>query len=185
MPSGQNIDIRFLKTLEYHKLVPIAYCPKGVIDQVKNFVPGYLARTTKRLWEVYDEEDYIIETIYWDEGNDALLNKFGTSIQHPEDHFVQYFDGTKLTLIEKDGPRRSPRKNPTETHNTDERGLSSLASPGRGGVDLPGQGEAKRTTIKGKRVREGWTRMPPVSVRGRKRLAKGASAHQLRYIIRN
>ncbi len=39
--------------------------------------------------------------------------------------------------------------------------------------------EQRRTTIEAKRVREGWTRMPPVSVRGRKRLAKGASAHQL------
>ena len=40
--------------------------------------------------------------------------------------------------------------------------------------------EPRRTTIEAKRVREGLTRMPPVSVRGRKRLAKGASAHQLR-----
>jgi len=37
-----------------------------------------------------------------------------------------------------------------------------------------------RTTFEGMRVWEGWTRMPPVSVRGRKRLAKEASAHQLR-----
>ncbi len=40
--------------------------------------------------------------------------------------------------------------------------------------------EPRRTTIEAKRVREGWMKMPLVSVRGRKRLAKGASAHQLR-----
>jgi len=144
LPPGQTIEIPYLKTLESRQLVPIAYCPKGNIDQVKNFVPGYIARTTKRLWEVYDEEDYILEMIYWDEGNDGLLNRFGTAIQHPEDHFVQYFGGTKPTLIEKGSQRRSPRKNPPETYNTDERGLSSFASPGRGGADLPGQGEANK-----------------------------------------
>jgi len=115
LPPGQTIEIPYLKTLESRQLVPIAYCPKGNIDQVKNFVPGYIARTTKRLWEVYDEEDYILEMIYWDEGNDGLLNRFGTAIQHPEDHFVQYFGGTKPTLIEKGSQRRSPRKNPPET----------------------------------------------------------------------
>ncbi len=59
LPPGQTIDIPYLKTLESCQLVPIAYCLKGDIDQVKNFIPGYLARTTKRLWEVYDKEDYI------------------------------------------------------------------------------------------------------------------------------
>ncbi len=143
LPPGQTIDIPYLKTLDARVLVPIAYCPKGDIDQVTNFVPGYLARVTRRLWGLYDEEDYIIDTFYWDEGKDALLNKFGTSIQHPEDHFVQYFGGTKATLIKKGSPRCSPRKNPPETDNIDGRGLSSLASLGRGGADLPGQGGAK------------------------------------------
>ena len=40
--------------------------------------------------------------------------------------------------------------------------------------------EPRRMRIEAKRIGEGWTRMPPVSVRGRKRRAKGASAHQLR-----
>ncbi len=92
---------------------------------------------------MYDKEDYIIDKTCWDEGQNILLGRFGTSIQHPEDHFVQYFGGTKPTLIEKGSPHRSPRKNPPETDNTDGRGLSSLASPGRGGADLPGQGGAK------------------------------------------
>ncbi len=33
--------------------------------------------------------------------------------------------------------------------------------------------EPTRTTIEGKRAREGWTRMPPVSIRGRKRRPRG------------
>ena len=39
--------------------------------------------------------------------------------------------------------------------------------------------EPRRMRIEAKRFREGWTRMPPVSVRGRKRGVKGVSAHQL------
>ena len=59
----------------------------------------------------------------------TLLDTFGTSIQHPEEHFVQCFGGTPASLIEKGSPHRSPRKNPTETDNEDGRGLSSLESP--------------------------------------------------------
>jgi hypothetical protein len=83
------------------------------------------------------------------------LDRFGTSIQHPEDHFVQYFGGTKPSLIEKGSPRHSPRKNPPETDNIDGRGLSSLASPGCGGADLPGQGGAKEDEDRGQEVQGG------------------------------
>jgi hypothetical protein len=151
LPPGQIINIPYLKTLESanRQLVPIAYCLKGDIDQVKNFVPGYLARVNRHLWELYDEEDYIMDTFSWNEGKNTLLDIFGTSIQHPEEHFVQYFGGTKATPIEKGSQHHSPRKNPPETYNTDERGLSSFASPGCGGADLPGQGEANKDNIRG------------------------------------
>ncbi len=66
-------------------------CPIVDIDQVTNFVPGYLAWVTGRLWEVYDEEDYVVNKFNLDEGKHTLLDLFGTSIQHPEDHVVQYF----------------------------------------------------------------------------------------------
>ncbi len=145
----QTIDCPYLKTLDACVVVPIAYCPKGDIDQVTNFVPGYLARVTRRLWELYDKEDYIIDKICWDEEKNTLLDIFGTSIQHPEEHFVQYFGATKPKLIEKGSPHRSPRKNPPETYNTDERGLSSFASPGREGADLAGQGEANKEDCRG------------------------------------
>ncbi len=42
------------------------------------------------------------------------------------------------------------------------------------------KGEPRRTRIEAKRFREGWMRMLPVSVRGRKRRAKEALDHQLR-----
>jgi hypothetical protein len=143
LPSGQIVDIPYLKQLGTCVVVAIAYCKEGNIDKVTNFVPGYLARTTRRLWELYDEEDYILETFSWNEGNKTLLDLFGTSIQHPEEHFVRYFCGTQALLIEKSSPHCSPRKNPPETDNEYGRGLSSLESPRHGGADLPGQGGAK------------------------------------------
>ncbi len=85
----------------------------------------------------------------------TLLDTFGTSIQHPEEHCVQYFGGTQAMLIEKDSPRCSPRKNPPETNNTDGRGLSSLASPQRGGADLLGQGGATEDEDQGQEVQCG------------------------------
>ena len=107
----------------------IAYCQKGDIDTVTNLVPGYLTRVTRLLWELYDEEDYVVDTYSWDEGKNTILDTFETSIQHPEEHFVQYFGGTPVSLFEKRSPRCSPRKNPTETDNEEGRGLSSLGSP--------------------------------------------------------
>ncbi len=58
LPPGQIIDIPYLKQLDTR----VVYCQKGNIDKVTNFVPGYLARVTRRLWELYDEEDYVIDT---------------------------------------------------------------------------------------------------------------------------
>ena len=69
LPPGQIIDITYLKQLGTCVVVPIAYCKEGDIDKVTNFVPGYLARVTRRLWELYDEVDYILETLSWNEGN--------------------------------------------------------------------------------------------------------------------
>jgi hypothetical protein len=94
LPPGQIIDIPYVKQLDTCVVVPIVYCQKGDIDKVTNFVPGYLARVTRRFGGLYDKEDYVIETFSWDEGENTLLVTFGTSIQHPEEHFVQYFGGT-------------------------------------------------------------------------------------------
>ncbi len=88
MPPGQLIDIPYLKQLDTCVVVPIAYCKKGNIDIVTNFVPAYLARITRRLWELYDEEDYVLDTYNWDEGKKPILVAFETSIQHPKEHVV-------------------------------------------------------------------------------------------------
>ncbi len=77
------------------------------------------------------------------------MDLFGTSIQHPEDHVVQYFCGTEPTLIERGSPRRSPRKNPPETDNSDGKYLSSLVSPSRGDADLLGQVGAQEDNDQG------------------------------------
>ncbi len=109
LPPGQLIDIPYLKQLATCIVVPIAYCKKGNIDIVTNFVPAYLARITRRLWELYDEEDYVLDRYNWDEGEKPILAAIGTSIQHPEEHFVQYFGGTPVSVIKQGSPCRSPR----------------------------------------------------------------------------
>jgi hypothetical protein len=58
---------------------------------------------------LYDEEDYDLDRYNWDEGGEIVLAAFGTSIQHPEEHFVQYYGGTLVSDIEQGSPRRSPR----------------------------------------------------------------------------
>ena len=59
----------------------------------------------------------------------TLLALFGTSIQHPEENFMQYFGGTPVAVNEQGSPRRSPRKKTTETNDEEEKVLSSLESP--------------------------------------------------------
>ncbi len=88
LPPGQIIDIPYLKQLDTFVVVPIAYCEKGDIDTVTNFIPAYLARVTRRLWELYNEEDYVLDTYSWDGMKNTILSAFGTSMQHPEEHFL-------------------------------------------------------------------------------------------------
>ena len=160
LPPGQVIDIAYLKTLEKNTSVPIAYCPEVVTDpharsivdraQASNFVPGYLASADGRHWEVFDVQKFSVNKFNWDEGEKSILNLFGTSIQHPEDHLVQYFCDTEHTPIERRSPRLSSRKNPTESDNSVGRQLFSVVSPGRGDADLPGQVGAQGDNERGK-----------------------------------
>jgi hypothetical protein len=57
LPPGQIIDIPYLKQLAIKAIVPIAYCKKPDIDKVKNFVPAYLLRFTRNIWQLLDEEE--------------------------------------------------------------------------------------------------------------------------------
>ena len=118
LPPGQIIDIPYLKQLAIRAIVPIAYCKHSDIDIVTNFVPAYLLRFTKNIWQLLDEEDILLSQHNWEDGDDSILNLFGTYMQHPEEEFVRYFGGTPVAAFEqgtppfKEGsPRRSPRKN--------------------------------------------------------------------------
>ena len=88
LPPSQLIDIPYLKQLDTCVIVPIAYCEKGDVNIVTNFVPAYLASVTRRLWELYDEEVYVLDKLKWDEEENTILAAFETSIQHPEEHVV-------------------------------------------------------------------------------------------------
>ena len=98
LPPGQIIDIPYLKQLAVCDIVPIAYCKNVNIDTVNNFVPAYLLRLTRHLWQLLDEEDYILSRHYWDEGDNSVLKIFG------------YFGGTSVAVIEQGSPGRSPRE---------------------------------------------------------------------------
>ena len=121
LPPGQIIDIPYLKQLAVKAIVPIAYCIKTDFDIVENFVPAYLLRFTKNIWHLLDEEDILLSPHNWEDGDDSILNLFGTYMQHPEEQFVRYFGGTPVAAFkqgtppfEEGSPRRSPRKNPKQ-----------------------------------------------------------------------
>ncbi len=101
MPTGQIIDIPFLKNLAIRDIVPIAYSTKFDFDKVENFVPAYLHRFTRHQWQLLDELDYVLSTHYWDEQDDCILNLFGTYMQHPEEKFVEYFGGAPVAALEQ------------------------------------------------------------------------------------
>ena len=96
LPPGKIIDIPYLKQLDACVVVPIAYCQKGNIEQVTNFVPGYFARVTRRLWELYDEEDYIIDTFNWDEGKTLFWTYLGPPFSIPKNILCNILVAPKL-----------------------------------------------------------------------------------------
>jgi len=118
LPPGQIIDIPYLKQLAMKAIVPIAYCKNPDIEKAEDFVPAYLQRFTRNIWQLLDKEEILLSQHNWEDGDDSILNLFGTFMQHLEDHFVVYFGGTPVTTFEerqplfKEGsPHRSPRKN--------------------------------------------------------------------------
>ena len=105
-PPGKIIDIPYLKQLAVCAIVPIAYCKNVDIDIVNNFVPAYLLRFTRHIWQLLDEEDYILSQHNWEYGDNSILNLFGTYMQHPEEKFVHYFGGTPGAAFEQGSPRQ-------------------------------------------------------------------------------
>ncbi len=99
LPPSKIIDIPYLKQLAICAIVLIAYCKNVDIDIVKNFAPAYLLRFTRHIWQLLDEEDYILSQHYWEDGDNSILNLFGTYMQHQEEKFVHYFGGTPVAAI--------------------------------------------------------------------------------------
>ena len=104
LPRCQIIDIPYLKQLDMKAIVPIAYCKNPDIDKVENFVPAYLQRFTRNIWQLLDEKEIVLSRHNWDDGDDSILKLFGTFMQHPEDDFVIYFGGTPEAAFEEEQP---------------------------------------------------------------------------------
>jgi hypothetical protein len=81
LPPGQMIDIPYLKQLAMKAIVPIAYCKNPDIEKVKNFVPAYLQRLTRNIWQLLDQEDVLFSQHNWEDGDDSILNLFETFMQ--------------------------------------------------------------------------------------------------------
>ena len=119
LPPGQMIDIPYLKQLAMKEIVPIAYCKNPDIEKVENFVPAYLQRFTRNIWQLLDAEEILLSQHNWDDdGDDSIMKLFGTFTQHPEEDFVIYFCGTPVAaseegqpLFKEGSPHHSPRKN--------------------------------------------------------------------------
>jgi len=104
LPPGQMINIPYLKQLPMKEIVPIAYCKNPDIEKVKNFVPAYLQRFTRNIWQLLDEKEIVLSQHNWDDGDDSILKLFGTFMQHPEDDFV--------IILTEHQKRHSKKNNP-------------------------------------------------------------------------
>jgi len=62
LPPGQMIDIPYLKQLAMKEIVPIAYCKNPDIEKVENFVPAFLQRFTRNIWQLLDEKKNSIKS---------------------------------------------------------------------------------------------------------------------------
>jgi len=54
------------------------YCKNPDIEKVENFVPAYLQRFTRNIWQLLDEEEILLSQHNWDDGDDSILKLFGT-----------------------------------------------------------------------------------------------------------
>ena len=74
----------------------------------------------------------------WEDGDDSILNLFGTYMQHPEDEFVVYFGGTPVAAFEQGRPpfkEGSPRRSPRKTLEQNSMAISPMKTPDVIGTD--------------------------------------------------
>jgi len=128
LPSGQMIDIPYLKQLAMKEILPIAYCKIPDIDKVENFVPAYLQRFTRKIWPLLDAVEIFLSQHNWDDDrDDSIIKLFGTFMQHLEDDFVIYFGGPPVAASEEGQPlfkEGSPRCSPGPRKNQEQRSLA-------------------------------------------------------------
>jgi hypothetical protein len=85
------IDLEYLSDLSLRERVPIAWRDDTRdVHQVRLFVPAYLLRETKNMWEVTDADDMVLRNLDWT-GDEGIDNMVGIYIQHPAKRFIEYF----------------------------------------------------------------------------------------------
>ena len=96
------VDRRYLQNMKLRQHVPVAYCSneKNIAD-VASFVPAFLVKIGKNLWEVMDEHDETMDKqIDWD-GDDGLNNVWDLYIKHPDQTFCEYFKSINVEVGKK------------------------------------------------------------------------------------
>ena len=76
MDESKFIDLEYLSNLSLRERVPIVWCVDTCdVHQVRSFVPAYLLRETKNMWEVTDVDDMVLQNLDWrgDEGIDNMM----------------------------------------------------------------------------------------------------------------
>jgi hypothetical protein len=91
MDESEFIDLEYLSDLSLCERVPIAWCvDTRDVHQVRSFVPAYLLRETKNMWEVTDVDDMVLRNLDWT-GDEGIDNMMGIYIQNPAKRFIKYF----------------------------------------------------------------------------------------------
>jgi hypothetical protein len=88
LPEDLVISLEYLSNLKLCESVPIAWCADtNQVCEMQSFVPAFLTRVTKHMWEVTDVDDLIIQNLDW-KGDEGIENMMGIYIQHPVKRFM-------------------------------------------------------------------------------------------------
>jgi hypothetical protein len=91
MDESEFIELEYLSNLSLCMRVPNAWCvDTSDVHQVRSFVPAYLYRETKNMWEETDVDDMVLRNLDWT-SNERIDNIIGIYIQHPAKRFIKYF----------------------------------------------------------------------------------------------
>jgi hypothetical protein len=105
LPEDLVIGLQYLSNLKLRESVPIVWCvDTNQVCEVQSFVPAFLTRVTKHMWEVIDVDDLIIQNLDW-KGDKGIENMMGIFILHPGKRFMDFFKLAEplSTLTESNG----------------------------------------------------------------------------------